>query len=440
MDRITEAALATLSTLSILPLIPFCFFPISRDDIKGAPSSLWIKAVAAVLAMEAAFFGIYWVWPDISAVPELFCILILFPLYQREIRLKQSHLWFVFMTACMIGSFSFLFYSIADIFLHPTATIYDATHIDSFLVQITLELVLVLLLVSPVKKHLGWLIHHFNEEIVWNLIWLFPASFILFASVFVPYSNGVMYQGRFLEVYLIAICTILVFILLIYVLFYLTARLTTQRQELLQKNACLELQARQYQLLQAHMQETRRLRHDFRHQLTVIAGMLKRQDYSELDHYLQQYIVSISDTPVHYCASLPVNALLNHYATSCREQQIQAHFQIRLPEALPALDTDLCVLLGNLLENAVDACHSLPEPQKQILLKIGQTTPHVIALQISNSCAEAPHMRGGRILSSKHNGFGQGLESVRLIAEKYNGFLEIQPEPPVFEVKVLLNI
>ncbi len=437
-DQIIRAARSTMDTFVILPLIVFCFLPVIQD-IKSSPVRLLCKTAAAFVFMEFVMFLVFLVWPAGTSLNEFLCIGFFFYLYQKEVCLKRSHLWFIFMTACLVGGFSFLVYYLSDIFLHPTATIYDKIHIDSFLVKLVFETVLVLLLAHPVRRHLGWLVHHFNEEAVWRFIWLLPAGFLFFSTLFIPYDNSIMYQGRFLEIYLITIPLLFVLVFLLYILFYLIARAFAENQMILQKNAVLELQAKQYQQLQAHMQETSRLRHDFRHQLIVIAHMLQNQDYPELEQYLRQYIHSISDLHQTYCACTAANALLNHYAFLCQERQIEARFQVRLPEPLTLSKIDLCVLIGNLLENAVDGCLLLPKEQRQILLKIGQTSPHVVALQISNPCTVPPQTQGGRILSSKHDGPGQGLESVRIIAEKYHGYLDIQPGPPCFEVRVLLN-
>lgn len=438
-DQILQAALSTMDTFVILPLIVFCFLPV-YPDIKSSPVRLLGKITASFLVMEIVMFLIFLAWPDGTILNELLCIGFFFYLYQKEVCLKRSHLWFLFMTACLIGSFSFLSYSLADIFLHPSATINEGIHMDSSLVKLTFESALVLLLAYPARKYLGWLVHHFNEERVWRFIWLLPAGFMFFAFGFIPYNNSLMYQGRFLQMYLVTIPFLMILVFLIYVLFYLMARSFVEKQEILQKAAVLELQAKQYEQQQAHMRETSRLRHDFRHQLTVLAHMLQNQDYPGLEQYLRQYILTISDTSQTYCASPAANALLNHYAALGREQQIEVRFQVRLPETLPLSEIDLCVLLGNLLENAVDGCRSLPEKQRQIHLRIGLTSPQVIALQISNPCKAPLQTQDGTILSSKHDGRGQGLESVRAIVEKYHGYLELQPGPPSFEVRVLLNV
>lgn len=440
MDNLIQTAMYVRSTLSIVPLIVFCFLPVWQD-IKGSPARLLVKTFAAFAAMEAVMFLIYFLLSPTTAdmVSEALCIVVFFYLYQREIVLERSHLWFIFMTACMIGGFTYLFYHLTNIFLHPTSVIDDPVYTDTFCLQLTFESLLVLGLALPAKKYLGWLVHHFLVEKVWRVIWLIPAGFLMFSMVFIPYDNSVMFVGRFLEIYVITILILFILILLIYALFYKIAYSITENQKMIQKTANLEIQAQQYHRLQTYVQETSRLRHDFRYQLTVLVQMLSEQRYGELANYLEQYLRSVSDMPVRYCSSSAVNAILNHYVSIGQKFGVSVHLSIRLEENFSVEDMDFCVLLGNLLENAIDACKSLPKEERKVTLKTAQTTRHVIVLTISNPYKEPLLIRSGKLFSSKHTGEGQGLKSVQLIVEKYNGYLEINVKNQVFEVKMMLN-
>jgi hypothetical protein len=440
IEAVRNAALLTRNTLSITPLIAFCFIPVYQDRKSSLPKLLG-KVLAAFFAVEAAMFLVFLFFPSQSGtfLNMLLCIIIFFYLYQKEVDLEPSHLWFVFMTACLIGSFTYLCYHVAHIFLYPDA-MYDEPHLDTLLIQIACGWFLVLLLFYPAKKHLGWLVHHFHEEQVWRLVWILPASFTLFALVFVPYDNSLMYLGRFLEMYVITVPMLFVMLFLIYTMFYLAAHALVEQQNMLQKNAYLEIQAQQYHKLQAHVQETSRLRHDFRHQLTVLAEMLKTQSYPEMEQYLKQYISSVSGTPLLYCSSSAVNAILNHYTAICQASGISIQLSIRLKERCSIEDIDFCVLLGNLLENAIDGCRHLQEEQRHITLTVLQSAEHILVLQIRNPYEGTLLIQKGKLLSSKHEGEGQGLKSVQMIAEKYNGVLRLQHEKQMFNVKVLLNL
>ena len=97
-------------------------------------------------------------------------------------------------------------------------------------------------------------------------------------------------------------------------------------------------------------------------------------------------------------------------------------------------------VVKELLENAIDGCRHLQEEQRHITLTVLQSAEHILVLQIRNPYEGTLLIQKGKLLSSKHEGEGQGLKSVQMIAEKYNGVLRLQHEKQMFNVKVLLNL
>ena len=97
-------------------------------------------------------------------------------------------------------------------------------------------------------------------------------------------------------------------------------------------------------------------------------------------------------------------------------------------------------MLGNLLENALEACQTVRDRPAQICVKT-KMQPDALFIQIENTYGREPVQdANGRYLSSKRKGLGIGLESVRNIAAQYDGLLEIEPKDGRFRVSVLLNI
>lgn len=441
MDGLTNAVSETKETLVILPLVLFCFIPVWQDR-KDTALRLLCKIGASLAGMFGLMFLVYLCLPAeiVELVNVILCMGIFFWLYQKEVNVERSHLWFVFCTACLVGSISFLFIRVVDVFWHPSENINMEAGMDSVLVQFGFECLELLLLFYPVKKYLGWLVHEFYEEAVWRVFWILPCGFTFFSLYFIPYDNQVMKLKRFLPMYIAVLLVLLALIVFLYVLFYKVARSMVERQELFQKAAALELQAEQYHRLQAHVQETRRLRHDFRHQLVVISEMVKNQKYGELGSYLDEYVSGISDMPVAYSESSAVNAILNHYSVLCSEEGIPADFSIRLGGVPVEIENDFCVLLGNLLENAVEGCRRLPDGARRLSLKIEQTTPHILLVQATNPFSGEVRRNGKNFLSSKRSGEGQGLKSVQMIAKRHHGFADVSLVGGNFEVKALLTL
>lgn len=440
MNSVKEAILLTVDTLMYLPLIIFCFLPV-MDKITVPIGRLIIKVILAVAAMESIIFLVYIISPEDSAfmLNSFLCVAFFFWLYQREVDLDIFRLWFIFMTACLIGGFGYLIYHVVDIFLYPYGGLNKSFDLTSLLLQIFFECALILIIYYPAKKHLRWLVSNFHKDHIWRIIWIFPMLFTIIFNYFIPYDNSKMYIGRALNLYLTAIIIFLVMIIALYVMFYLIAYSITENERIMEHTTYLKMEAEQYRMLQNHVQDMNRFRHDLRHQLTALSQMLEHQEYQEAQRFLKSYQLNIPKSAKQYCSSSAINAILNHYNSICQEEDITARFSIRLPDEIKIEDTDFCVLLGNLLENALYGCRSIKEGQRDLVVKIGQTTPGAIALIIRNPYSGTILQRGDTFLSSRHNGEGQGLKSVSIIAAKYNGFMKAEYNDHQFLVKVLLN-
>lgn len=441
MNDIGEIVLRTRDTLMFLPLIIFCFIPV-KQRIKQTLGRLLIKITAAILLVEVLAFIVYALLPYYISdlVIIILCIVIFFWFYQREVDVERSHLVFVFLTACLLGGFSYLAYHVADIFLNPTSTSVTPLSAEIFFIQIIFECLFILLLAYPTKKYLGWLVIHFHEEKIWRAVSIFPIIFTSIFFVFIPLDNSKMYIGRALNLYLIAIFVFAVIALIIYLMFYQIAYHIVEKQKIHERAIYLEMEAEQYRKLQEYVELTSRLRHDFRYHLTALSVMMEKKEYKKAEAYIKRY--SLADTkPIkQYCKSSAMNAVINHYARSCQEDDISLSISVNIKEGHGLMDTDFCVILGNLLENALYACREQVMELRHIELKIGQTSPHVIVLSIRNPYLGSVKREGTAFISTKHVGNGQGLKSVSLIAEKYNGVMKVEYDDNQFVVKVLLNV
>lgn len=441
MNEFKDALLLSRDTLMFLPLIVFCFIPVIQK-IKYSIGKLLIKIIIAIVLVELLVFLVYYILPYHIAnlVNGILCIVIFFWLYQREIDVEPSHLLFVFLTACLIGGFGYLVYHVTDIFLNPNSASPQILSTEGFLIQVLFECILILILAYPTKKYLGWLVLHFHQEKIWRNICIFPILFTLVFYVFIPLDNSKMYIGRAIELYLIAIFIFIVIAVIIYIMFYQIAYNIVEKQKIREHALYLEMEEEQYRKLQHYVEYTSRLRHDFRYHITSLSGMMERKEYKKAEEYMKKYSLAVSTPIKQYCKSSAINAVLNHYSSCCQEDGIATYFSISFKDNNEEMDTDFCVLLGNLLENALYTCKNQEKELRKIELKVGQTSPHVIVLCIQNPYHGTIKQEGDTFMSMKHKGKGKGLKSVAMIAEKYNGYMTVEHQDMQFVVKVLLNI
>lgn len=193
-----------------------------------------------------------------------------------------------------------------------------------------------------------------------------------------------------------------------------------------------------YQLVQANAQEMANYRHDFKNQLQVIYSLLNSgQEATQMLEELNERISSV--TPVTYCASPVVNAIVTVKAEEARRRGItfQAAAEV---DNWNMLEIDQSNLFSNLLDNALEGCLD-GQPDQFITVKAGERKG-IYAVQVRNSCDPALRLNGGRLLDTSKTDrmqHGRGLKILQSIAEKYHGELKLHCEDGVFTAEVFLE-
>lgn len=421
----------------ILPLIPLCFYPVQGYIRPRIPVLL-----AKILLSLMGFFSFFVLLAFFTHFFDMNLIILcagvyFFYFYKKEICLPTSKKLFVFLTVCLICVFSFLFATVVDYTLYPTSNYHNPSR-ESIAAQFAFLLVVNGFFYIPFKKYLGWIIANYHVEQVWRSVCLILLIFAPILSTLFPHEYRRMHQGRFYKLYLVVLACLSLFVLLVYFLFYRITYAHVRQQKIEHSNRILSMQGSQYQQLLRSVQENSRIRHDFRQQLIVISELLKQKEYAKLEEYIHAFVEDTETEVKIYSYSAAVNALLTYYGSLCKTKGIQTDFSLHLPDQLPISDQDLCIMLGNLLENAIHGCQGTTDPY--IHLKIRQTSPNMLAIKIENPYAGVLKRVNGRFISTRHGQTGHGLESVSMIAENHQGMVEIQTEEQIFTVRVLLQI
>ena len=208
------------------------------------------------------------------------------------------------------------------------------------------------------------------------------------------------------------------------------AELLTRQMELLEV---------QYRQISRHIQEVTRLRHDIRHHLNTISVLNAEGKQEEIAGYLREYQVSYEKTEAISVSGYGlVDSILNYYLSKAEERKITVMLQNYLKKSYPFSSTDMTVLLGNCLENALEACADL-EGSPLIRACARQTGESMLILTIDNTSPSPPVWEQGQLRSSKHEGFGTGTESVKMIAKRHHGDARFEWKDGSFRVSVLLN-
>ena len=170
--------------------------------------------------------------------------------------------------------------------------------------------------------------------------------------------------------------------------------------------------------------QMKKLRHDLRQYLTLAEASAVLRDAPD------------PAPPVGELESWAVSALKRHYLERAKVLGFQADLQITLPQTWEDAIPDVCLVLNNLLENAIEAL----QREGGGWLRAGSVaTSGYFSLVVGNSCTKPLRTLGGRYLSSKAPGrFGIGLETVQEIAKRYGGLAEFTVENGAFRASVFL--
>lgn len=207
--------------------------------------------------------------------------------------------------------------------------------------------------------------------------------------------------------------------------------------------------AYQQDLMEKHCEEvenmyrqTRGWRHDYRNHIQTMKAYLSMGRYEELAEYLDQLDMDLSqvDTVVK-TGNVMVDAVLNSKISVARAKQIAVDAKARVPQHMSIAEVDLCVILGNLLDNAIEACMGIEEESQRFIRIYIDVLQGQLYLYVLNATAGILKRRGNSYLSTKDSReHGYGLMRMDRVVEKYHGYLDRQDEEGVFATEVLLPL
>ncbi|MDR3122172.1 MAG: GHKL domain-containing protein [Treponema sp.] len=209
-----------------------------------------------------------------------------------------------------------------------------------------------------------------------------------------------------------------------------------------------------YKRLDRILQEIRVLRHDYKYQIGVIEELAKISRARHILDFLADARSYYNQTePIVYCENPVVSALLAHYAERFEENSIAFAARAVFPSEIPRVDKSLsplnsyeiCVVLGNLLENAFEALMGVPAEQRRASLDISLSAGRLLLIEAKNTF-DGTIMAGGGASSfsiprsRKRTGGGHGLRSVVAVCKRHSG--EYLPEwtESEYVIRLLLNL
>ncbi len=311
----------------------------------------------------------------------------------------------------------------------------------SSVVMILLHLVITLPWALEARKYFIPMLENHRVKKEWNYYWLVP---LVFYIIWQYQVNGGTETGleNIQNPYNVVFLFIINFgSLLIYYLMLILDGQLLKNMELEEQQHYRELEQIEYQALQERIEETRRMRHDLRHHIHMVSHYLEEKEYDKLQEYVNTYRDSIPDgDKIRFCEHRLINNIIFYFASQAREHEIDFDVKLSITEDMAMNDHEIAVLLGNLLENAIDACMEQKSSERRIIVK-GKGDAHSLIFTIDNTCEnEVKKNKKGEFLTTKPNGNGIGVNSAQKIVERYNGFFSADAKGDMFCVSFMLNL
>lgn len=212
-------------------------------------------------------------------------------------------------------------------------------------------------------------------------------------------------------------------------------RVLEDHERLEQADKLASLRESYYQGLQREERQVRTLRHDLRNHLTALRGLVET---GKTDKALQ-YMDQLAESPAlrggrRLCDNDAANAVLSTKAEAMRRAGLEADVAVSLPKVLPIADADLCALLGNALDNAMEAAELCLD--KTVIVRC-RAEKGLLMLRVENAVEGVPDLSTTKADKASH---GFGLPGMREIAERRGGSLETRVRNGRFELVACLPL
>ena len=211
-------------------------------------------------------------------------------------------------------------------------------------------------------------------------------------------------------------------------------------EKYMQSQYQVNIRDEQYRRIFECIESVNKQRHDIRHHMLTIQELLDNGETEKASDYLKQYLDSSrKKTAVKLCGNPIINMIVSHYRDIAEKLDISLSIRINIPDKLPIQDIDISVLLGNLLENAMEAVSAVGLASREIKLNMG-CRGKMLGITVDNSFNGVVYKKDGKYFSTKSEHRGLGLDSISDIAEKYHGGVEFRHDGNMFYSSIMLGL
>lgn len=209
-----------------------------------------------------------------------------------------------------------------------------------------------------------------------------------------------------------------------------------------------KLSAYQHDLIETHYSEVdnmyrkmRGWRHDYRNHIQTMKVLAAEGDLDALKKYLDKLDEDLNTVDVVVkTGNKMTDAILNSKISLAKSKGINVIADAKVPVELKMSDIDLCIVIGNLFDNAIEASLALPEEERLIRLYMDIKNTQLYMCLTNFTSVKKLKKQGGRYVTTKGEGHGFGLVRVDDIIERYGGYISRNSEDDAFTTEIMLPV
>jgi sensor histidine kinase regulating citrate/malate metabolism len=189
-------------------------------------------------------------------------------------------------------------------------------------------------------------------------------------------------------------------------------------------------------------QTMRAWRHDYHNHIQSIKAMIAMNKPGELADYLDNLEKDLDSIDIAIrTGNVGLDAILSSKVSIARKNNIDVNCTAKVPEDMKISDVHLCAIVGNLMDNAIEACEKIPAgtSPRFIRIYIGLFKSQLY-ISVSNATCEKQRHSLTELVTCKLGEHGFGLRRIDKLAEKYDGYVNRKNEPGIFATEVMLPL
>ena len=278
---------------------------------------------------------------------------------------------------------------------------------------------------------IGKVLRRALEEYKWRSFFLAVAEVTLLNFATNLGTDKIKYQDVRIVITSVAVVVIVTCLLLVLLL---KKTLETEQQLLSVRNQAIE---RQYAELRSAYEENRCLIHDERYRMQYLMECMENNEYEKARTFLREYQTELEmQRRKHWSPITALDFILNMKIQKIEELGIRFPVKTNL-DSIKINESDFVVLLGNLLDNAIEATAKCSRENREIMLNL-QEVNDLFLITVENTAIANPEQKNGRFMTSKKNKkeHGWGIQSMQHIVAKYGGDIEFKYKSERFRVEI----